>query len=274
MSLLLCFQLPPTTVMRAFVFFKVNCHRDVINCLLDNGANVNKLNDEGLSVLAACHVLFYTKHTWKNNIAETIPDENLFNCIQEDKQKGIYIHRNYRQNVVLEDSRLEKNLNDSDDAEENSEDECVENIQNENCNQDETNNSKMPYKVIEFNDRIVADTDSDSAELENNLNNSLQSKLDFNRSGFKKSSDNEGKLIIQPGGNNMLNSGILTSVSDISLIHEETDPKTGKSGVLDPSLFSIMSAMTSTRQPSDSGDDLHSEKSMEQNKQILLAMQR
>lgn len=31
----------------------------------------------------------------------------------------------------------------------------------------------MLYKVIEFNDRIVVDIDSDSVEFENNLNNSL-----------------------------------------------------------------------------------------------------
>lgn len=114
--------------MRVFVFFKVNCYRDVINCLLDNGVNVNKLNDEGLLVFVVCYVFFYIKYIWKNNIVEIIFDENLFNCIQEDKQKGIYIYRNYRQNVVFEDSRFEKNLNDFDDVKENFEDECVENI--------------------------------------------------------------------------------------------------------------------------------------------------
>lgn len=255
-------------------FLQVNCHRDVINCLLDNGANVNKLNDEGLSVLAACHVLFYTKHTWKDNIAENIPDENLFNCIQEDRQKGTYIHRNYRQSVVVEDIRVETNLLDSGDVEENSEDECVENIQNEN-NQDELNDPRTSYRIIEFTDRTCRDKDGNSAELENNLNNSMKNKLDLNRNGLKKTIDDQGtKMILDRGGNNQLDSGMLTPISDVSSAHERSGGKTGKLSVMNPSLFSIMSAVSSTRLPSDSGDDLRSENSMEQNKQVLLAVQR
>ena len=227
-------------------------------------------------MLAACHVLFYTKHTWKNNIAETIPDENLFNCIQEDKQKGTYIHRNYRQSVLVEDARVETDLIDSVDTEENSEDECVENIRNEHYNQDETNDPKMSYTIIEFTDRMLTDKDeNNSAELENNLNNSIQSKLNLSRNGFRKSSGNEEtKLILNNGGENQLDSGMLTPISDVSSTRGRSDPKSGKLSVMDPSLFSIMSAVSSTRQPSDSGDDLRSENSMEQNRQVLLAVQR
>lgn len=258
----------------ALLAASVNCHRDVINCLLDNGANVNKLNDEGLSVLAACHVLFYTKHTWKDNIAENIPDENLFNCIQEDCQKGTYIYRNYRQSVVVDDARVESNILDSGDAEENSEDERVENIQNE-INQDEMDDSKMSYRVIEFTEKTYRDKDKNSAELENNLNSSMKLKLDLNRNSYKKSVNNQGtKLIMEHGSDNHLDSGMLTPVSDVSSAHERSVGKTDKLSVMDPSLFSIMSAVSSMRQPSESADDLHSENSMEQNKQVLLAVQR
>lgn len=253
---------------------QVNCHRDVINCLLDNGANVNKLNDEGLSVLAACHVLFYTKHTWKDNIAENIPDENLFNFIQEDRQKGTYIHRNYRQSVVNDDVRVETNVADSEDTEENSEDECVENIQNE-INQDEINEPRMTYRIIDFTDKTCRDKDKKSTKLENNLNNSMKIKLDLNRNGFKKSINDQGTKINMDGGDdNHLDSGMLTPISDVSSAREKSVGKTDKPSVMDPSLFSIMSAVSSTRQPSESGDDLRSENSMEQNKQVLLAVQR
>lgn len=80
-----------------FVFLqpalKVNCHKDIINCLLDYGADVNKLNYEGLSPLAACHVLFYTKHTWNENIGEILANENLFNSVYWDIQSGTFVQR-------------------------------------------------------------------------------------------------------------------------------------------------------------------------------------
>lgn len=43
--------------------WQVNCHNDVIHFLLDMGADIDKLNCEGMSALAVCHVLYYPFHS-------------------------------------------------------------------------------------------------------------------------------------------------------------------------------------------------------------------
>ncbi|XP_062869401.1 ankyrin repeat and MYND domain-containing protein 1 isoform X2 [Trichomycterus rosablanca] len=47
-----------------------NCHNDVIHLLLDSGADVNKLNNEGMSALAVCTVLCYPLQSLHETVAE------------------------------------------------------------------------------------------------------------------------------------------------------------------------------------------------------------
>eukprot|EP00112_Aurelia_sp_Birch-Aquarium-sp1_P016073 Seg361.2 transcript_id=Seg361.2/GoldUCD/mRNA.D3Y31 product="Ankyrin repeat and MYND domain-containing protein 1" protein_id=Seg361.2/GoldUCD/D3Y31 len=103
-AILKCGDIHPDVADRtgfgAMLAAAVNCHADVLNCLLDFGASVNKLNDEGLSPLAACHVLHYTNQDFIDNIAENIPKENIFNSIEWEKQRGCYIHRNDKKTIL------------------------------------------------------------------------------------------------------------------------------------------------------------------------------
>ncbi|XP_072517198.1 ankyrin repeat and MYND domain-containing protein 1 [Salminus brasiliensis] len=54
----------------ALIAATVSCHDDVIHLLLDSGADVNKLNEEGMSALAACAVLYYPFQSLHETVAE------------------------------------------------------------------------------------------------------------------------------------------------------------------------------------------------------------
>lgn len=71
-----------------------------MNLLLDHGANINQVTDEGLSVLLACHILLYTKENFIDNIAESITKENLFNAVDIDKKTGAVINRIERKMIM------------------------------------------------------------------------------------------------------------------------------------------------------------------------------
>lgn len=80
------------TILYLFVIlkFQVNWHVDVINCLLNHGADVNKLTDEGCSALSAGCLFFYPMDCFRYNIAERYLEEpkDLKIMLTESKSKA------------------------------------------------------------------------------------------------------------------------------------------------------------------------------------------
>uniref|UniRef100_H2ZD13 MYND-type domain-containing protein n=1 Tax=Ciona savignyi TaxID=51511 RepID=H2ZD13_CIOSA len=72
-----------------------NCHLDVVNILLDMGANINQVNDQGTSSLSACHVFYYPVDHFKTNLLDQIhakhPEYGVFEKPKTKKRESIKV---------------------------------------------------------------------------------------------------------------------------------------------------------------------------------------
>lgn len=55
----------------------INCHTKIVNLLLDMGANIDQVTDEGVTALNACFIFYYPSDHFKENIAERYVTEHV-----------------------------------------------------------------------------------------------------------------------------------------------------------------------------------------------------
>lgn len=235
-------------------------------------------------------MLFYTKHTWKDNIAENIPDENLFNYIQEDAQKGTFVHRNCRK-ITPESTgplKVDEVSHTSEGIPHGLEGDVDTNIHKTNLFLTDPAGELVRLRSQDHKDSNTKGNETVSNEGESERTENHIHILDKNFEERMKLSIKRGVDILKSVKKNETqknNELIITDKSEEDNVlvednlHTQTRhlevEKSGLTASNENSLFSIMSVFSTTKNvSSEVTEDARSESSLEQNKQLFLTMQR
>lgn len=207
--------------------------------------------------MAACHVLFYTKHTWKENTAESIPLENLFNSIQEDPQKGTYIHRSFRNTNISQNGNYSEEFVN----------EYVGDFAHQTGVNKElfTNNSQS---------RLENCRNDNDVFQQKGVNTDNLTQIGA-KSTFPKQASKDVDIVLK-NLENSCSSGRTTPAGEKVSELDKNGNKASHSLTSNPivtSLFSVLSSMTISPDVSDMEENTFDD-NLEQQKQMLLAMQR